>query len=144
MADYAPSAMELAPRDIVARSIQTEIDKGNGFENEYVHLDLRHLGQKKIDKRLPSVREICINFAGIDPVETPIPIQPAQHYSMGGIDVDKRCATLARRVLRGRGMRLRQRPRGQPPGREFAPGHDRLRQDRRRGGLEFRQRAGAR
>jgi len=93
MADYAPSALELAPRDIVARSIQTEVAKGNGFEDEYVHLDLRHLGQKKIDKRLPSVREICIKFGGLDPVETPIPIQPAQHYSMGGIDVDVRCAT---------------------------------------------------
>jgi succinate dehydrogenase / fumarate reductase flavoprotein subunit len=93
MADYAPKAMELAPRDIVARAIQTEVDKGNGFEDEYVHLDLRHLGQKKIDKRLPSVREICIKFGGLDPVETPIPIQPAQHYSMGGIDVDVRCAT---------------------------------------------------
>jgi succinate dehydrogenase / fumarate reductase flavoprotein subunit len=93
MADYAPSAMELAPRDIVARAIQTEVDKGKGFENEYVHLDLRHLGEKKIDKRLPSVREICIKFAGVDPVEKPIPIQPAQHYSMGGIDVDVRCAS---------------------------------------------------
>ncbi len=93
MADYAPSAMELAPRDIVARAIQTEVDKGNGFENEYVHLDLRHLGEKKIDKRLPSVREICIKFAGVDPVEKPIPIQPAQHYSMGGIDVDVGCAS---------------------------------------------------
>jgi succinate dehydrogenase / fumarate reductase flavoprotein subunit len=93
MEDYAPSAMELAPRDIVARAIQTEVDKGNGFEDEYVHLDLRHLGQKKIDKRLPSVREICIKFGGIDPLETPIPIQPAQHYSMGGIDVDMRCAS---------------------------------------------------
>ena len=93
MADYAPSAMELAPRDIVSRAIQTEVDKGNGFEDEYVHLDLRHLGQKKIDKRLPSVREICIKFGGLDPVETPIPIQPAQHYSMGGLDVDVTCAT---------------------------------------------------
>jgi len=93
MADYAPTAMELAPRDIVARAIQTEIDKGNGFENEYVHLDLRHLGEKAINKRLPAVREICLNFAGIDPVKNPIPIQPAQHYSMGGIDVDVRSAS---------------------------------------------------
>ncbi len=93
MVDYAPSAMELAPRDIVARAIQMEIDKGNGFENEYVLLDLRHLGEKKIQKRLPSVREICIRFLGLDPVEKPIPIQPAQHYSMGGIDVDERGAT---------------------------------------------------
>lgn len=88
MADYAPSAMELAPRDIVARAIQTEIHRGNGFSDEYVLLDLRHLGQERIDKSLPAIREICLRFAGIDPVETPIPIQPAQHYSMGGIDVD--------------------------------------------------------
>jgi len=93
MADYAPSAMELAPRDIVARAIQTEIDKGNGFEGQCVHLDLRHLGEAKIKKRLPGIREICMDFAGLDPVETPIPIQPAQHYSMGGIDVDKKCAS---------------------------------------------------
>ncbi len=94
MEDYAPSAMELAPRDIVARSIQTEINKGNGFEDQYIHLDLRHLGEKIIKKRLPGIREICINFAGIDPVDTPIPIQPAQHYSMGGIDVNAQCASI--------------------------------------------------
>lgn len=93
MADYAPSAMELAPRDIVARALQTEIDKGNGFEGQYVHLDLRHLGEEKIKKRLPAIREICMNFAGIDPIETPIPVQPAQHYSMGGIDVDENCVS---------------------------------------------------
>lgn len=93
MEDYASSAMELAPRDIVARAIQTEIDQGRGFEDQYVHLDLRHLGKEKIDKRLPGIREICIHFAGLDPVETPIPIQPAQHYSMGGIDVDETCAS---------------------------------------------------
>jgi succinate dehydrogenase / fumarate reductase flavoprotein subunit len=93
MEDYAPNSMELSPRDIVARSIQIEIDKGNGFEGQYVHLDLRHLGAEKIKKRLPGIREICIHFAGLDPIETPIPIQPAQHYSMGGIDVDKNCAS---------------------------------------------------
>ncbi len=93
LADYAPSAMELAPRDIVARAIQTEIDQGRGFEDEYVHLDLRHLGQDKIKKRLPAIREICMNFIGIDPIDKPIPIQPAQHYSMGGIDVDDKCAS---------------------------------------------------
>ncbi|MCX6563684.1 MAG: FAD-dependent oxidoreductase [Candidatus Aminicenantes bacterium] len=96
MEDYAPTAMELAPRDIVARSITTEILKGNGFENAYVHLDLRHLGREKIEKRLPGIQEICINFSGIDPADTPIPIQPAQHYSMGGIDVDKNCASLVK------------------------------------------------
>ena len=93
MAEYASSAMELAPRDIVARAIQTEIDEGNGFENQYVHLDLRHLGKEKIMKRLPGIREICLYFGGLDPIDSPIPIQPAQHYSMGGIDVDKTCAS---------------------------------------------------
>jgi len=93
MADYAPSVMELAPRDIVARSIQTEIDQGRGFENQYVHLDLRHLGRDKVEKRLPGIRDICLYFGGLDPVDSPIPIQPAQHYSMGGIDVDKDCAS---------------------------------------------------
>jgi succinate dehydrogenase / fumarate reductase flavoprotein subunit len=90
---YAPTAMELAPRDIVARAIQTEIDKGKGFEGEYVYLDLRHIGAEKIKKRLPGIREICINFASLDPIDTPIPIQPAQHYSMGGIDVDENCVS---------------------------------------------------
>ncbi|MGB3861733.1 MAG: FAD-dependent oxidoreductase [Candidatus Aminicenantaceae bacterium] len=93
MEDYAPQSMELSPRDIVARAIQTEIDKGNGFENQHVHLDLRHLGAEKIKKRLPGIREICMNFARLDPIDTPIPIQPAQHYSMGGIDVDEGCAS---------------------------------------------------
>jgi succinate dehydrogenase / fumarate reductase flavoprotein subunit len=88
MARYAPKAMELAPRDIVARSIQTEIDEGQGFEDAYVHLDLRHLGRAKIMQRLPGIRTICIEFSGIDPIDEPIPIQPGQHYSMGGIDTD--------------------------------------------------------
>jgi succinate dehydrogenase / fumarate reductase flavoprotein subunit len=85
MEHYAPKLMELGPRDIVARSIQTEINEGRGFEDEYVHLDLRHLGREKIMDRLPGIRQIAIDFAGIDPILNPIPIQPAQHYSMGGI-----------------------------------------------------------
>jgi succinate dehydrogenase / fumarate reductase, flavoprotein subunit len=88
MANYAPKAMELAPRDIVARSIQTEINQGRGFAGGYVHLDLRHLGRDKILQRLPGIRTICIEFAAIDPIDEPIPIQPGQHYSMGGIDTD--------------------------------------------------------
>ena len=88
MARYASKAMELAPRDIVARSIQTEVLEGRGFEGGYVHLDLRHLGREKILKRLPGIRDICLDFGGMDPIEEPIPIQPGQHYSMGGIDTD--------------------------------------------------------
>ncbi|HEY3364247.1 MAG TPA: FAD-dependent oxidoreductase [Symbiobacteriaceae bacterium] len=93
MVKYAPKAMELGPRDIVARSIQTEVNEGRGFNlggpgGGYVHLDLRHLGEAKINERLPEVREICKNFAGIDPVYQPIPVQPSQHYTMGGIDTN--------------------------------------------------------
>ncbi|UCD16356.1 MAG: FAD-binding protein [Candidatus Zixiibacteriota bacterium] len=81
--------MELAPRDIVARSIRTEINEGRGFEDRYVHLDLRHLGAERIMERLPGIREICLKFRNIDPIKEPIPIQPAMHYTMGGIDCDK-------------------------------------------------------
>jgi succinate dehydrogenase / fumarate reductase, flavoprotein subunit len=82
---YVPQLMELGPRDIVARAIQTEIDEGRAFEGGYVHLDLRHLGEAKIKDLLPGIRQIALDFAGVDPVTHPIPIQPAQHYSMGGI-----------------------------------------------------------
>ena len=85
MSKYAPEAMELAPRDIVARAIDTEVLEGNAFEDEYVNLDLTHLGADLINKKLPGIREISMHFAGIDPIEEPIPIQPGQHYSMGGI-----------------------------------------------------------
>jgi len=85
MEHYAPRLMELGPRDIVARSIQTEIDQGRGLEGEYVYLDLRHLGREKIIDRLPGIWQIAVDFAGVDPILEPIPVQPAQHYSMGGI-----------------------------------------------------------
>jgi succinate dehydrogenase / fumarate reductase flavoprotein subunit len=81
--------MELGPRDIVARSIQTEINEGRGFPDGTVHLDLTHLGAKKIMERLPGIRDICMSFIGIDPIYEPIPITPGTHYIMGGIDTDK-------------------------------------------------------
>ncbi|MCL7475783.1 MAG: FAD-dependent oxidoreductase [ANME-2 cluster archaeon] len=93
MSTYAHDMMELAPRDIVARSIQTEIDEGRGFEGGYVHLDITHLGEKKIEERLGGIRQISIDFAGIDPVKEPIPVQPGQHYSMGGVPCDVNGAT---------------------------------------------------
>src|SRR5512136_2272389 len=68
MERYAPHLMELGPRDIVARGIQTEIDQGRAFEGGYVHLDLRHLAKEKILDRLPGIRQIAIDFAGIDPI----------------------------------------------------------------------------
>ncbi|UCF99491.1 MAG: FAD-binding protein [Spirochaetaceae bacterium] len=88
MRNYATRFMELAPRDLVTRSIQTEIREGRGFDDEYVHLDLRHLGDDKIKTKLPQIRDIIINFAHLDPAEKPIPIRPTAHYTMGGIDVD--------------------------------------------------------
>ncbi len=93
MERYAPEKLELAPRDLVSRAIETEIMEGRGFKdeegNEFVYLDLRHLGRKKIIERLPQIRELAIDFEGIDPIKEPIPVRPTAHYSMGGIDADK-------------------------------------------------------
>jgi succinate dehydrogenase / fumarate reductase, flavoprotein subunit len=89
MARYAPKVMELAPRDITARSIWTEILEGRGIGGkDFVYLDLRHLGEQKIAERLPGVRDLSIHFEGVDPVHDPVPIVPSQHYTMGGIDTD--------------------------------------------------------
>jgi succinate dehydrogenase / fumarate reductase flavoprotein subunit len=93
MQRYASKAMELAPRDIVSRSIQTEIDQGRGVSNLYVHLDVRHLGRGKIMSRLPGIRDLAMEFAGVDPIKQPVPVQPAQHYTMGGVDCNVRCET---------------------------------------------------
>lgn len=94
MSKYAPKAMELGPRDIVSRSIQTEINEGRGIGGkDYVYLDLRHLGREKILERLPGIRDLAINFVGVDPIDNPVPIQPGQHYTMGGLDTDMAGAT---------------------------------------------------
>jgi succinate dehydrogenase/fumarate reductase flavoprotein subunit len=86
MEQYAPSRMELAPRDIVARAEQSEIDAGRGVNGEdFIHLDLRHLGEARIMERLPQIRQLGIDFIGVDCVTDPLPIQPSAHYSMGGI-----------------------------------------------------------
>ena len=99
MARYAPKFMELAPRDQVARAIQTEINEGRGFPGGYVLLDLRHLGEEKIKARLPQIREIAMFFAGVDPILEPIPIRPTVHYTMGGIACDVECRTDAPGIL---------------------------------------------
>jgi succinate dehydrogenase / fumarate reductase, flavoprotein subunit len=93
MKRYAPNSLDLAPRDVVARSIEQEILEGRAYDQGYVHLDLTHLGGDRIKERLPGIRQIAMDFAGVDPIEKPVPIQPGQHYSMGGIDVDKNGAT---------------------------------------------------
>ncbi|MFA5296086.1 MAG: FAD-binding protein [Methanoregulaceae archaeon] len=96
MERYAPASLDLAPRDVVARAIVQEIHEGRGFDGGYVHLDLRHLGPDRIRERLPGIRQIAMDFAGVDPVTGPLPVQPGQHYSMGGIDVDIDGATPVR------------------------------------------------
>ena len=91
MKKYAPERMELAPRDIVARAIETEIREGRGCgeKGDYICLDLRHLGEKKINERLPQTREHAMIYEGVDPVKEPLKIAPTAHYSMGGIDTNK-------------------------------------------------------
>jgi len=82
--------MELAPRDIVARAEQSEMDAGRGVDGkDIIHLDLRHLGEPRIMERLPQIRQLGIDFIGVDCVKDPLPIQPTAHYSMGGIPTDK-------------------------------------------------------
>jgi succinate dehydrogenase / fumarate reductase flavoprotein subunit len=87
MEKYAPNMMELASRDVVSRSEQTEINEGRGVDG-CVFLDMRHLGIDLIRERLWQIREIGIDFAGVDIVKEPIPILPGMHYIMGGIKTD--------------------------------------------------------
>ncbi len=88
--------MELGPRDKLSQCFMKERDKGNTIPGPYgdvVHLDIRHLGEKKIDKKIPFVRELSKNYAGIDPVYQPIPVRPVVHYMMGGVSTDINTAT---------------------------------------------------
>ncbi len=96
MKRYAAEKMELAPRDVVSRAEQTEILEGRGLPGPYgpyIALDLRHLGEEKINLRLPLIRDVAIKLGGVDPVKEPIPIRPAAHYSMGGIKANIRTET---------------------------------------------------
>jgi len=96
MKRYAPEKMELAPRDVVSRAEQTEILEGRGWQGPYgpyIALDLTHLGEEKINERLPLIRDVAIKLGGVDPVKEYIPIRPAAHYSMGGIKADIKTQT---------------------------------------------------
>ncbi|MDY3974428.1 FAD-binding protein [uncultured Veillonella sp.] len=99
MKNYAPSKMELAPRDVVAKAIETEIAEGRGFGtglDAYVVADVRHLSKETILEKLHGIRDLAITFEHADPLKEPIPIRPTCHYSMGGIDVTdyKTCGTV--------------------------------------------------
>jgi len=87
MERYAPTLKDLAPRDFVSRSMDQEIKEGRGCgpDGDHVLLKLDHLGADTIIKRLPSIREIAIKFANVDPIKDPIPVVPTAHYQMGGI-----------------------------------------------------------
>jgi succinate dehydrogenase / fumarate reductase flavoprotein subunit len=102
MNKYAPSKLELAPRDMVSRSEMTEIEQGRGFKGpnglDYIHLDLRHLGAKRINEQLPLIREVCIEFNDLDPIKEPIPCRAVAHYAMGGIETDINGATRVKGV----------------------------------------------
>jgi succinate dehydrogenase / fumarate reductase flavoprotein subunit len=92
MERYAPTAKDLASRDVVSRAMQIEINEGRGCgkNKDHVLLKLDHLGRDVIEQRLPGIREISLQFLGIDPVKEPIPVVPTCHYMMGGIPTNYR------------------------------------------------------
>ena len=87
MERYAPSAKDLASRDVVSRAIAQEVLEGRGIgtNKNGVYLTLSHLGEELINEKLPGIREISIKFANVDPVKEPVPVVPTVHYMMGGI-----------------------------------------------------------
>ena len=102
MKRYAPERMELAPRDIVARAEQREIEEGRAFVGPYgpyIALDLTHLSEEEFKERLPQIYELATKFAGVNPAEEPIPVKPAAHYAMGGIRANMRTETPVKGVF---------------------------------------------
>lgn len=93
MEHYAPTLLDLAPRDMISRAMVTEIREGRGVlgdpsRNDYLLLDATHLGESVLARKLPDIRDFCRTYLGLDPVEKPIPVQPTAHYAMGGIPTD--------------------------------------------------------
>ena len=87
MEKYAPDYLELASRDVVSRSEQTEINEGRGIDGN-VMLDMRHLGREFIEERLGYLQEVAVEFLGMDLANDPVPIRPGMHYIMGGVKTD--------------------------------------------------------
>ncbi len=88
--------MELGPRDRLSQAFIKEREAGRTFDGpdgDYVNLDIRHLGERNIDRKIPMVRELTVRYVGIDPVHDPIPVRTVVHYMMGGIDTDTHGAT---------------------------------------------------
>ncbi|HHQ42709.1 MAG TPA: succinate dehydrogenase flavoprotein subunit [Chromatiales bacterium] len=91
MERYAPHAKDLASRDVVSRAIATEVREGRGCgpRGDHVLLKLDHLGADVIKSRLPGIRDMCLTFLHLDPIESPIPVYPTAHYTMGGIPTNR-------------------------------------------------------
>jgi succinate dehydrogenase / fumarate reductase flavoprotein subunit len=86
MERYAPKLMELAPRDMVSRAMYQEIRAGRGIGGkDYLYLDVRHLGRKVIEEKLPDITDFARVYQGVEPLKEPVPVQPTAHYAMGGI-----------------------------------------------------------
>ena len=129
-------AMELGPRDRLSQAYWHEKQKGRtvkGPHGDVVHLDLRHLGEKKLRERLPQIYELAVEYLGVDPAKEPIPVLPAVHYTMGGIAADGTHRVAAARPVLGGRVLQRRHPWRQPPGLEFADRTAGVRQGRRRG-----------
>ncbi len=93
MQRYAPTLLDLAPRDMVSRAIMTEIQAGRGVRgdrkiDDYVMLDAGHLGREVVESKIPDIADFCKTYLAIDPAEQPMPVQPTAHYAMGGIPTD--------------------------------------------------------
>jgi succinate dehydrogenase / fumarate reductase flavoprotein subunit len=89
MQRYAPTLLDLAPRDIISRCMYLEIREGRGIEGkDYLHLDLTHLSREVIDKKLPDITEFARTYLGVEPAKEPVPVQPTAHYAMGGVPTD--------------------------------------------------------
>lgn len=89
MERYAPTLLDLAPRDMVSRAIYREVQEGRGIEGKnYVHLDVTHLGREVLDKKLPDITDFVRTYMGIEPARELVPVQPTAHYAMGGIPTD--------------------------------------------------------
>jgi succinate dehydrogenase / fumarate reductase flavoprotein subunit len=93
MERYAPTLLDLAPRDMIARAIHTEIRefrglRGDGSVDDFIHLDATHLGKEKIEAKLPDIAEFSRTYLGVDPADEPMAVHPTAHYAMGGIPTD--------------------------------------------------------
>ena len=96
METYAPKLMELAPRDMVSRAIYQEVRAGRGIDGkDYVFLDVRHLGRKVIEEKLPDITDFARVYQGVEPISEPVPIQPTAHYAMGGVPTNLETEVIA-------------------------------------------------